>query len=114
MRNLWIVSFYSKEIKQEIEKFPRGILAKYARLTTMMETYGPYIGMPHTKHLGKGLIELRLKAIEGIGRVFYTTVYKNEIVILHSIIKKTEKTPQKDLNVAYKRLMEVHRDEKIT
>ena len=72
-----------------------------------MEAHGPNIGMPHTKHMGKGLIELRIKAIEGIARVFYATIIKNEIVILHSIIKKTQKTPKKDLELAYKRLSEV-------
>lgn len=114
MGKLWVVTFYNKEIKKTIAKFPIGILAKYARLTTIMETYGSYLGMPHTKHLGKGLIEMRLKAIEGIGRVFYGTICKNEIVILHSIIKKTQKTPQKDLDIAYKRLLEVKNNDKIT
>ena len=80
---------------------------KYARLTTLMEDHGPNIGMPHTKHMGKGLIELRLKAAEGIARVFYATVVKNEIIILHSIVKKTDKTPKKDLDLAYQRLSEV-------
>ena len=107
MKKRWIVTFYSKDVKQEIEKLPKGILVKYARLTTMMEIYGPYIGMPHTKHLGKGLIEMRLKAVEGIGRVFYTSLNKNEIIVLHSIMKKTEKTPRKDLDIAYKKLFEV-------
>ena len=58
MNKKWVVTFYSKEVKKEIEKLPRGILAKYARLTILMENYGPYIGMPHTKHLGKSFIEM--------------------------------------------------------
>lgn len=94
-------------MKEEIAKLPRGILAKYARLTMLMEEYGPNIGMPHTRHMGKGLIEMRLKAIEGIARVFYATVMQNEIVILHSFIKKTDNTPKRDLELAYKRLSEV-------
>ena len=85
----WIVTFYNKEVKKIIAKLPMGLLAKYAKLTSLMETYGPNLGMPHTKYIGKGLIELRLKAIEGMARVFYTTVLEGEIIILHSIIKKT-------------------------
>ncbi|MFM8454193.1 MAG: type II toxin-antitoxin system RelE/ParE family toxin [Gammaproteobacteria bacterium] len=65
------------------------------------------MGMPHTKHLGKGLIEMRLQASEGIARVFYAAIFNKEIVILHSIIKKTQKTPRKDLEIAYNRLTEV-------
>lgn len=104
---MWNVTFYSREVKQEIAKLPRGLLAKYARLTNLMETYGPDIGMPHTRHMKKGLIEMRLKAVEGIARVFYATIVNKEIVILHSIIKKTDKTPKRDLELAYKRLSEV-------
>lgn len=107
MKRHWLVTFYSSVVKDEIAKLPKGLLAKYARLTTLMETYGPDLGMPHTKHMGKGLIEMRLKAIEGIGRVFYATVIQNEIVILHVMIKKTDKTPKRDLELAYKRLSEV-------
>jgi len=109
MTKKWLVTFYSKEVKNEIAKFPMGILAKYARLTALMEDYGPNIGMPHTKHVGKGLVEMRLKAVEGIARIFYATVVHQEIVILHSIIKKTNKTPKKDLELAYKRLWEVRK-----
>jgi phage-related protein len=104
---LWKVTFFSKEVRAEIARMPKGILAKYVRLAELMENHGPNIGMPHTRHMGKGLIELRMKAQEGIARVFYATVLKNEIVILHSIIKKTQKTPKKDLDLAYKRLSEV-------
>ena len=88
-------------------------MAKYARLTTLMEDFGPDLGMPHTRYMGKGLIGMRLKAVEGIARVFYIKLVKQEIVILHSIIKKTDKTPSRDLEIAYKRLDEVKRNEKI-
>jgi len=107
MHKQWSVRFYSSAVRDEIAKLPRGILVKYARLTILMETYGPDIGMPHTKFLGKGLIEMRLKAIEGIARVFYAVLIEQEIVILHSIIKKTNKIPKRDLELAYKRLQEI-------
>ena len=107
MKEQWSVRFYSSMVKDEIAKLPRGILAKYVRLTALMETYGPDIGMPHTKYLGKGLIEMRLKAIEGIARVFYVALLEREIVILHSIIKKANKIPKRDLELAYSRLKEL-------
>ena len=103
----WVITFYSAEVKDEISRLPRGILVKYVRLTTLMENYGPDIGMPHTRHMKKGLIEMRLKAVEGIARVFYATIRNHEIVILHSLVKKTDKTPKRDLDTAYKRLNEV-------
>ena len=57
--------------------------------------------------MGDGLFELRPKAQEGIGRVFYCTLAGNTIDILHSIVKKTQKTPQKEINIARQRLQVV-------
>jgi phage-related protein len=72
-----------------------------------MEVYGPDLGMPHTRAMGEGLFELRLKAAEGIARVFYCTMVGKKIVILHQFIKKTDKTPSKELEIARRRLKEV-------
>ena len=53
----------------------------------------PIFGMRHTRAMGEGLFELRLKAGEGIARVFYCTLVGRRIVMLHQFIKKSEKTP---------------------
>ena len=68
---------------------------------------GPHLGMPHTKALGDGLFELRVKTKEGIVRVFYCVQLKQEIVMLHSFIKKTQQTPDKELKLAINQLQEV-------
>jgi phage-related protein len=51
--------------------------------------------------------ELRLKAAEGIARVFYCTMVGKKIVMLHQFIKKTDKTPTRELAIARKRMKEV-------
>jgi phage-related protein len=53
------------------------------------------------------LFELRPKGAEGIARVFYCTHIEQTIVVLHSFVKKTNTTPNDDLNIAKKRLKEV-------
>lgn len=72
-----------------------------------MAVYGPDLGMPHTRAMGNGLFELRLKAAEGIARVFYCTLVDRKIVMLHQFIKKSDKTPGKELDIARKRMMEM-------
>ena len=72
-----------------------------------MELFGPDLGMPHTRSMGGGLFELRIKAAEGIARVFYCTVIDRRIVFLHSFVKKAEKTPPKELEIARRRMKEV-------
>ncbi len=71
-----------------------------------MLEFGPDLGMPHTRAMSGGLFELRLKSREGIGRVFYCTLVERKIVMLHQFVKKTDKTPQKELSLARQRMKE--------
>jgi len=91
----------------EIVAFPAGFQARYIHLTERMLAFGPDLGMPHTRAMGKGLFELRLKSNEGIGRVFYATRPGRRIIMLHAFVKKSAKTPAKELKIARKRLNEV-------
>ena len=104
----WTITYYSESVQHEIRALPAGFLARYLRYTDRMEVYGPDLGMPHTRALGQGLFELRLKAAEGIARVFYCTVFGRNIVMLHQFTKKTDKAPPRELAVARRRLKELH------
>jgi phage-related protein len=72
-----------------------------------MIEYGPNLGLPHTDAMGGGLFELRLKGAEGIARVFFCTLVEKEIAMLHSYIKKSQKTPDKELKIAKLRMKEI-------
>jgi phage-related protein len=54
-----------------------------------------------------GLFELRLKGAEGIARVFYCTQRGQRIVMLHSFVKKTQKTPPHERRIAETRMKEI-------
>ncbi|WP_269764205.1 type II toxin-antitoxin system RelE/ParE family toxin [Desulfobacula toluolica] len=84
--------------------------AFYARTTEKMKIYGPNLGMPFTRPMGQGLFEIRAKGKEGIGRAFFCTIVGYEIVILHEFIKKSNKTPRKEIDIARQRLKEVKND----
>lgn len=51
--------------------------------------------------------ELRLKGAEGIARIFYCTLIGKRIVMLHSFVKKTSKTPPKERRIAEARMKEI-------
>lgn len=103
----WEITYYDDAVQGEILALPTGFLARYLRYTDRMEEYGPDLGMPHSRAMGDGLFELRLKAAEGISRVFFCTLVGRKIVILLQFIKKTDKTPQKELGIAKRRMKEV-------
>ena len=77
----------------------------------MMIEHGSNLGLPHTKSLNSGLFELRLKSKEGIGRVFYCTKVGKNIVMLHSFVKKSQKIPKNEIDIALKRLSEVKKND---
>lgn len=103
----WEITYYSEALQEDIAAFPAGIQARYIHLTDRMRIYGANLGMPHTKALKNGLFELRMKSKEGIGRVFYCTLVGKRIVMLHSFIKKSQKTPSSELKIAVSRMKEV-------
>ena len=103
----WRITFYSPALESEILDLPSGFVARFLRYAERMEVYGPDLGMPHTRAMGQGLFELRLKAAKGISRVFYCTLVGQRIVMLHQFVKKSEKTPSRELTIARKRMKEV-------
>ncbi len=106
----WEILYYSEDVQHAIMQLPAGIQARYIHLSQRMLNFGPNLGMPHTRALGKGLFELRMKSQEGIGRGFYATVQGRRIVMLHVFVKKSPKTPARELEIARARLKEVQAD----
>ncbi|MBI5315432.1 MAG: type II toxin-antitoxin system RelE/ParE family toxin [Nitrospirae bacterium] len=107
---IWAISFYSQRVEEEILALPAGILARFLLYAEKMETYGPDLGMPHTRAMGGGIFELGIKAAEGIARVLYCTVVGRRVIFLHQFVKKTEKTPSRELDLARRRMKEVKHD----
>ncbi len=105
----WEIVYYSDEVQETIGAWPVGIRAFYARLAERMRVFGPNLGLPFTRSMGQGLFEIRARGKEGIGRAFFCTVVKREIVILHAYIKKSQRTPARELEVARRRLADVQR-----
>ena len=88
-----------KEWLQSLSKEIKKIVGEDIRTVQIVWPHG----MPLVKPMGSKLWEIRSSIPNGIVRIFFTI--KNElIVLLHSIMKKTQKTPQQELDIARKRL----------
>ncbi len=103
----YTIEYYSEEVSESILALPDTLAARYIVLTRRMAAVGSNLGPPHTQAFGDGLFELRLKGAEGIARVFYCTLMGRRVMMLHSFIKKTQKTPAREIEVARKRMKEV-------
>lgn len=103
----WEIIYYNEQVQETINTWPVGIRAYYARVTERMIAFGPNLGMPFTRSMGKGLFEIRATGKEGIGRAFFCTLVNQRIVVLHAYTKKSQKTPQNELEVARRRMKDV-------
>jgi len=102
----WEIDFYAG-VEAAILEMPEKIQARMIHLLEMIEAHGANLGEPHTKSLGDGLFEIRAKAKEGLGRGLYCYMDGQSVQILHAFVKKDQKTPKKDLDLARNRMKEV-------
>jgi len=101
------IEYFHERVLAEIEAWPVDVLADYAKLIELLIEHGPDLRLPHSRAFGDGLFELRPRGRSGIGRAFYCFVMNKRIVVLHAFIKKSQQTPERELNLARKRLKEI-------
>lgn len=106
----WQIEFFNESVKNETLSFPNKILAKTIHIMELIEELGPNLGKPYTDSFGDCLFEIRAKGDEGIGRSLFCYAKEKKIIILHSFIKKTQKTPKKELDIARKHQKDIKND----
>ena len=106
----WKITFYSEKVEQETLALPAGILASFLRITGLIQEFGPNLGRPHTAPLRNGLFEIRAKGREGIARSVFCTIKDEEIVVLITLVKKSNKIPKRHMATALKRMKEIQDD----
>lgn len=107
---LWKIKVYeSKRGEKPVEEFIKSCesqtIAKITHHIDLLEKHGAFLGMPHSKKLSSELYELRIRGTQEI-RIIYTFI-KSDIYFLHAFKKQTQKTPRKELHLAFKRLGEL-------
>lgn len=114
MKKEWELVILNEIAEQEILELSPDLQSKFLHVTELLIKFGPSnVGMPHIKHLGYKLWEMRLSGKVNIARSIYFLAHEKKIVILHTFIKKTQKTPAKSLKIAKKRMIEAINYDKI-
>lgn len=103
----WCVIFYQnsrgeKVVKEFLETEGESLMAKVDSKIKLLQEYGPFLGMPHSKKLDSQLYELRIRGKNEI-RIFYAFI-RNKICLLHVFKKKTQETPKREMELAHQRL----------
>jgi phage-related protein len=86
------------EVQKFIESLETQAIAKTLRTVDLLERFGNKLTMPHSKQVSGGLYELRMRGLQEV-RIFYC-FHNGAICLLHGFIKKSSKTPNKELRLA--------------
>jgi phage-related protein len=101
---VWTVNTINDAVDAEIADLPADIRGRLRKLVGIIEIHGPQVlSAKNAKHLEGKLWELRLIGRDGIARVIYMTVSGRRVVLLHAFIKKTQKAPLSNLEMARQR-----------
>ena len=104
----WTVETLNNTVDAEVEALPEDMRARLARVAKLIEEHDlERVGEPHVKHIGGHLWEMRLKGRSGIARALYVTAAGRRVVIVRVFVKKTEKTPQREIGMALTRAKSV-------
>ena len=104
----WSVRFLNESVREEFLALPKSLIAVTLRIVDLIEKNGlEKTGMPYVRHLEGKLWEIRAKGKDGIARSLYVTASGKRIVIVRCFVKKSRKTPDKELKIAIQRAKEV-------
>jgi phage-related protein len=104
----WTVETLDPTVDAEIGALPADMRARFVHLTELIEQLG-FEALPRDsfKHLEDRLCELRMTGRDGISRAIYVTARGRRVVVLRAFIKKTQKTPARELAIARQRAKDV-------
>jgi phage-related protein len=97
----WTVETLNETVDAEVAALPEDMRARLSRIANLIEEMGlEHVGEPHVKHLEGRLWEMRLKGRSGISRALYVTARDQRILIVRVFVKKTERTPRREIELA--------------
>lgn len=89
-----------------LRELPKTERIQAGRTLDLLEWQGTALRMPFSRSITSqdSLFELRINGENNIYRIFYFHFTGKKFVLLHAFIKKTQKTPDKEIKIAVTRL----------
>ena len=104
----WSFVFLNAEVKAELDALQPDMRASFERIVKLVHAFGlERVHEPYIKHVEGRIWEMRLRGRGGIARALYVTATGRRVVVLRVFVKKTQKTPRREIVLARKRAEEV-------
>lgn len=95
-------------VRDELEALPADMRARFRRIVELIQGYGlERVHEPHVEHMEGPLWEMRMKGRDGISRAIYLTASRRRVVVVRVFVKKTQRTPRREIDLALKRAKEI-------
>lgn len=95
-------------VDAELEALPADMRARFVYISGLIQEFGlERVREPHVKHLQGPLWEMRMNGKDGISRAIYVTASGQRVVVVRVFVKKTQKTPRREIDLAFERTKEV-------
>lgn len=101
------IIFYDKPdgtepVKEFLLSVDNKMRARALQTINLLAANGTDLRMPYSQHLTDGIFEIRVKSGSNISRILYFFVIGKKIVLTNGFIKKTQKTPKNEIELAKK------------
>ena len=107
----WKIETLNATVDAELEALPVDMRARFVWISELIRNRGlENVGEPYVKHLQDGLWAMRLKGKDGISRAIYALARHKRIIVVRVFVKKTQKTPRREIDLALKRAKEITND----
>ena len=104
----WKVEILNETVAAEISALPADMQARFLRIAERISQVElQNLGEPHIKHLEGKLWEIRLTGRDGIARALYVAAKGRRLVVVRAFVKKTQRTPRTEIELAFQRAKEV-------
>jgi phage-related protein len=104
----WSFAFVNAQAQAELDGMPADVRASFERIVRLVQAFGlERVHEPYIKHLEGAVWEMRLRGRDGIARALYVTASGQRVMILRVFVKKTQKTPRREIELARRRAQEI-------
>lgn len=104
----WTVETLNAVVDRELAGLPADQRARFLRIAELIEAKGlEQVREPYVKRVTGPLWEIRMRGRDGISRALYVTAKGRRVVVLRVFVKKTQKTPRREVGLALERAKEV-------
>ena len=107
----WTVEYYQDErgrypVREFLDTLPEKDQARILQTAQLLEDFGLQFGAPYVKAVRGKLWELRVRAGRANHRILYFAFVGQRFILLHGFVKKTRKTPAREIEIAERRMAE--------